>query len=839
MMPRSSKPRPVPRQAAFETSRWRYAVPAAIGWLILFAVFFFTRPLQNNGQNGQLDRATLALLLPELTAVAADDGAVPSGVQYLPQRLDLIATAGFIAAGAWGLGGLLLRLIEFPGRGATGAASAPSDHRTGGAPTRFIGLERLVVAFGLGLSTWSLLTLAFGLAGWLSRGLFVGVLLVALIGEVALSILDRASRASTGREVWERPSGRFVVLCLATMLPFLIAAALAAMLPPFDFDVKEYHLGGPKEWYLGGRVHFLPHNVYTSFPFLTEMLSLTAMVVRGDWFRGALAGQLLLAAFLPLTAAAVFATGRRLFGTTAGLLGAVVYVTTPWAYRVSVIAYSEGGLSCYLALSLFAVVVAIQRLRAGEPVMSVVLLAGFFAGSAMACKYPGVVQVVIPAGLVLLWPGWRSDRSAAGASADAANSVSLLPSGGKKRAGEPIRIAPSVRLAAVRDGQNPDPPRGRAERIRNVAQTLAVYSLGVLLAIGPWLVKNAVETRNPVYPLMWTVFDGLDWDADLNAKWRAAHGPPHYDPKAFFTDAVGVVASSDWQSLLVFGLAPLALLASNRRAAAVVWAYVGYLYAAWWLLTHRIDRFWVPLLPVACVLAGAGAAWAEDLPRRLRDADLGVALRWIWRAACGVAFAGAVLFNLVIDTSSLTGNPSYLADLGAVSKAVETPSMAALNELRRGDGLAPNARVLLVGEAEIFDARVPVLYNTVFDHNLFEQWTARPQEGLPKDRWSMRPVEQIRQAFADRGVTHIAVNWREVLRYRMTYGFTSYVTRERFRELQQAGVLAEPITLRVVPTASLDASIVAEAERSFPSLLRGSGQSRVLATEELYRVLAK
>lgn len=819
-MARPAKPKPIRRQVAFEPSPWRYAVPAAIGWLVLFAVFFFTRPLQNNGQ---LDRATLALLLPELAGLSADEGEVPSGVGYLPQRLDLVATAGFIAAGAWGLGGLLLRLIELLGR----------------APW-LVGVERGAVAFGLGLSAWSLLTLGFGLAGWLSQPLFVGVLLVALIGEVVFSVRDRG-RVRKGREVAEQPSRRFVVLCFATVIPFLIAAALAAVLPPFDFDVKEYHLGGPKEWYLDGRVHFLPHNVYTSFPFLTEMLSLSAMVVRGDWYRGALAGQLLLATFLPLTAAAVLATGRRLFGTTAGLLGAVVYVTTPWAYRISVIAYSEGGLSCYLALSLFAVVVAIQRGKAGEPVTAAVLVAGLFAGSAMACKYPGVVQVVIPAGLALLWPGWRSDRraSAAGASADAAKSTSLAPSSGNRRAGEPIRIAPSVRLAAIRGEQSPAPPQGGAERIRNVAQTFAVYSLGVLLAIGPWLAKNALETRNPVYPLMWTVFDGRDWDADLNAKWRAAHGPPHYDPKAFFTDAVGVVASSDWQSLLVFGLAPLALLAPNRRAAAIVWAYVGYLFAAWWLLTHRIDRFWVPLLPVTCILAGAGAAWAEELPRRLRDAELGIALRWIWRAACGVAFAGAVLFNLVIDTSSLTGNPSYLADLDAVSKAVQTPSMAALNELRRGGGLVPNAKVLLVGEAEIFDARVPVLYNTVFDHNLFEQWTARPQEGLTKEHWPMRPAGQVRQAFDDYDVTHIAVNWREVLRYRMTYGFTPYVTRERFRELQQVGVLAEPITLRVVPTATLDASVVAEAERAFPTLFRGSGQGRVLVTEELYPVLTK
>ncbi len=56
--------------------------------------------------------------------------------------------------------------------------------------------------------------------------------------------------------------------------------------PTTDFDVKEYHLGGPKEYFLKGQIEFLPHNVYTSFPFLTEMLSLAAMVLMNDWLAG-------------------------------------------------------------------------------------------------------------------------------------------------------------------------------------------------------------------------------------------------------------------------------------------------------------------------------------------------------------------------------------------------------------------------------------------------------------------------------------------------------------------------------------------------------------------------
>jgi hypothetical protein len=750
-------------------------VPLAIVWLVGFAIYYFTRTIPNNG----IDRITLAFLLPEISSLFADNP--DSGWRYLPQRFDLIATAVPIFAGAWGLGGLLLRAL--------GLGLEATDERDGRTVSHlwFCASERHVVAIGLGLSAWSLLTLGFGLAGWLSRPLFAGVLISAAVLEAALVWRNRKTAIGLCGVL---ASTSLMVPCGVAMVPFAVLAALGSMLPPFDFDVKEYHLGGPKEWFLDGRVHFLPHNVYTSFPFLTEMLSLSAMVLRGDWFRGALAGQFVLCGFLPLTVAAIFFTGRRLFGTAAGLLGAVAYITTPWAYRISVIAYAEGGLTSYLAFALLAAVIAIDRLRSGAPASRTVLLVGLFAGSAMACKYPGVVQVVIPIGAALVATDFIPRRSPP-AAAGGATSFEL----------------------------------------RDALKTAAIYSLGVLLAVGPWLVKNAVETRNPVYPLLWSVFDGRDWDAELNAKWNAAHSPPHYHPAAFFTDMADVAAVNDWQGLLVFGLAPLALLGPMRRRAAMLWLFVGYLYAAWWLLTHRIDRFWVPLLPPACVLAGAGALWAEDLPRRI-GGDLGDLLRTTWRFACGAAVVAATLFGVGFDTTPFAGNPSYLADLASASRAVEKPGLAILNRT-----LPPGSKVLLVGEAEILDARFPLIYNTVFDDSIFKEWTAATASGVPPQAWPLRPGDDIRRTFEEHGVTHVYVNWSEILRYRTTYGYTPFVTPERFDELRRLGVLGEPKDLQFVPADRLSHEKAAEAERAFPSLFRGQGEARIFVADQLYPVV--
>lgn len=770
---------------------WKVIVGVAV--LVLWTGIYFTASLQNQWPFG---RTTVLALTPEIllaSIVEQPDESLPSGWQYLPQRFDLIATAVFVLLGASALGDLLLRGIKIDLQGLS---------RT----------ERVVFAGGIGLSVWSLLTLASGLAGWLSRPLFGAVLSAAMIAELILLWGERKARESSLRKEHEEWKRGLLAIGLLVTLPFLLAAALGAMLPPVDFDVKEYHLGGPKEWFLDGYVHFLPHNVYTSFPFLTEMLSLSAMVLQNDWYRGALAGQLILAGFLPLTALAVFALGRRLFGVTAGVLGALVYVTTPWAYRIAVIAYAEGGLAFYVALSVLAAVVAMRQIQRGEPGLRSTLLTGIFAGSGMACKYPGILQAVIPIGGGLLaWSVLHYRRNQANAM--------------QTRSGED-----GPDLAAVGSVKP-----AKAAVFRGVGTLIVVYGLGVLIAVGPWLMKNWVETGNPVYPLLWSVFGGRDWGAALNAQWRAAHSSSNYQVMTFFRDLADLAVRSNWQSLLVFGFAPFALFRRGSKEVWVLWGFAAYLVGAWWLLTHRIDRFWLPLLPVVAVLAGAGVTWIEGSRHGADSGSTATRSVLIWRSVAGTVFAVATVFNLSVVTSGLSGPPNYLADLDAAARVVQTPNLALLNEM-----LPADAKVLLVGEAEIFDARFTVIYNTVFDRNIFQEWTADPRPGLPEDDWPLRSTPEIDGIFAEQGVTHLYVNWREIVRYRTTYGFTPFVTPERFRELQDRGVLGDATTLRQLPLEAIEeTSQQREIQNRFGSLIRKGRGSDAFIAAELYPVIAR
>ncbi len=48
-----------------------------------------------------------------------------------------------------------------------------------------------------------------------------------------------------------------ILLLLIVVAPFVVVMLLGAMLPSIDFDVLEYHLQGPKEYYQAGRIAFL------------------------------------------------------------------------------------------------------------------------------------------------------------------------------------------------------------------------------------------------------------------------------------------------------------------------------------------------------------------------------------------------------------------------------------------------------------------------------------------------------------------------------------------------------------------------------------------------------
>ncbi len=630
----------------------------------------------------------------------------PHGEFAMLDRLGPLSVAGGIVGAAFLLGWLIL------------------PHCQSG--ERLQCAEFLALATGLGLSGLSVATLVIGLLGGLRQPfifLLLGLMLLAMVAWRAWrrGVCQRLIRGSAAPQpppatcagaeaavdarcaAWWRPRWWWAAV------PFVLVTVGGAVLPPFDFDVLEYHLQVPKEWYQQGSVTFLPHNVYGNMPLGAEMLVTLAMATStGDpaWWWGALAGKVVMASFSLLTALLIFAAGCRYFSRTVGIVASLLYVSTPWIVMVSINGLNEGVMAYYLMAGVYTGRLWWDRRRqTGAPCWGLLMLTGWMAGSAVACKYTSVLLIVGPL-LIVTVLGSRMYR---------------------------VRIP-------------------------------LVFLLTVSAACGLWFGKNWALSGNPTYPLLFDVFGGETRTAAKDAQWRRAHQVPRdgrgnrYSLSQAWQATVNVLGRSVWHSPVIVPFVALVFWRSGRYRELAYWAGpLCFILVAWWLLTHRLDRFWVPALPLMVLLAGVGAAWSGGV---------------VWRRIMWTVLAGGLLANFVLVASPLTGDNRYFVALRQLrddSRMLLVSNAHRLNaHAFMRDWIAPESRVLLVGDAAAFDLPFPVLYNTCFDDCIFEEI------------FRQRDVSARCARLRELQISYVYIDWADIERYRQpgNYGFSEFVTRQ-------------------------------------------------------------
>ena len=181
------------------------------------------------------------------------------------------------------------------------------------------GALQWATAAALGLGMESLAVLGLGLAGWLN-GLCAWALIVCGVGFGGLAVKWRQRQSGEGTlERWlKEPAGWEWLWLMAA--PFMMIGLASAMAPPgmlwnpgepHGYDVVEYHLQVPREWYEAGWIIPLHHNVFSYSPFNVEMHYLLAMHLRNGPWAGMYLAQLMHVAFMALTVLAVYGFAAR------------------------------------------------------------------------------------------------------------------------------------------------------------------------------------------------------------------------------------------------------------------------------------------------------------------------------------------------------------------------------------------------------------------------------------------------------------------------------------------------------------------------------------------------
>jgi hypothetical protein len=181
----------------------------------------------------------------------------------------------------------------------------------------------------------------------------------------------------------------------------------------------------------------------------------------------------------------------------------------------------------------------------------------------------------------------------------------------------------------------------RPAPLKDARWWLAWISLA-LVALFPWLLRNAIATTAPVFPLMASHLGRGWWSPEQAARWDAAHGGvggfmQRIEAlwRQFFMFGVGKnpVPGEPWRwlwgPLPWLGITALMMLwrdAATRRAATVLTAMSALIVLGWIGFTHLQSRF---LMPMAVPLALAvGMVWPRLQRASLRRVTTLAALSW-------------------------------------------------------------------------------------------------------------------------------------------------------------------------------------------------------------------
>jgi hypothetical protein len=413
---------------------------------------------------------------------------------------------------------------------------------------------RFATCAALGMGIVSLLILGLGLAGWLNQ---IWTIAILAVGAIITIVVVRRRAAGFDVKAWlEAPAG-WNRLWAATA-PAAAIVVIAAFIPPGllwgdepnGYDVVEYHLQVPREWYEAGHIIPLHHNVFSYFPFNVEMHYLLAMELHGGasapW-AGMYLAQLMHVTMCALAVVAVYGLaggGRR--GIVAGLLTASV----PWVLLLAPVAYNEGGT---LLWGILAIGWAL-RARTIRAFLLAGLMAGFGGGSKLA----------------------------------------ILPL---------LAIGVPIVMLAVR----PIPAR-------RVLAGCIIYLAAMTAALSPWLLRNDAWTGNAVFPEAMSLLGEAHFSNVQVERWREAYLPDRdYRSVLGRLGALWGQVIGDWRYgflLLPLGIFVVAT-AFRDRVAVCLFLLLVFQMLFWLLFTHLQSRFMVIAVPIVALLIGQfqGRQW--------------------------------------------------------------------------------------------------------------------------------------------------------------------------------------------------------------------------------------
>lgn len=544
------------------------------------------------------------------------------------------------------------------------------------------------LALGLGLFSEGLLLL--GLCGGWTKG----VMCIVVGAPLAFAAVKYR------RELLERPKGWRLASWLQNLTYwetagfgllglFLAMTLLGCFGPEYFYDSLVYHLALPQLYLLNHRIIPTPTMIYSGVPQGTEMLYGLALALGSPSL-----AKLIHWEFGVAVMVTAYAWTKRQRNRRAALLAAVLFISTPMVCFESVTAMVELPMAFYLTLALLILIDAAAA--ASKPdARRLLILAGAFAGFGLGTKYNAGLYV-------------------------------------------PILTAPLLLQGFAADRQR------RVEILSQVMTYLAV----AFVAFSPWLVKNWIFYRDPVYPFVQSCFRGSPTSnlaglmADAHARnlhealttWNGLRDIilGIWNPTAHRVDSYLGPALEAGLPLLLIARWDSSALRAQATAVVGIWLV--------WAIHTSLPRFIMPAVPIYCILLGI-ALHRVRFPQWLRVSFLSAA----WYS---VAISLAAIFMML--SASETWRVSYGRTDSTEYLLHEHPSYSApyYAAAQYINAHAPqSATVLFLGEERGFYCQRRFITASVFDTN-----PAQPLAEAAADS------AELSNALKTKGVNYLLVN---------------------------------------------------------------------------------
>lgn len=551
-------------------------------------------------------------------------------------------------------------------------------------------LDELLFSVPIGAGVLAVTILLLGAAGGLTRPLLLLVLAgAAVLARRELAQLPRL--VADGFAQARRDAGGSELGLLGALA---LAAATAfllifALAPPADWDTLMYHIRVPAQYLEQGRIYLPEDNLRASYVNVIHMLYLPLLAV------GSQSGPAVLSAcFAALLGIAVFNCGGRFFPGVTGSLSVTLLWGTTTLLIVAITPRTDVTLALFTFLAHYALLVALAAGRDRRPLY----LAGAILGLAVGVKYHALPYIVALFPLVL-WIAYAPTRQAA---------ATLRP--------------------------------------------LAIFAVLAAAGAFPWLLKNWLLLRAPIYPVL---------AEPLLEPWLVPFFGSRTVPASVDPDALRIV----WESRRAFNLVD-AFTAPQRisieyegryyftNPALVllpVWLVFVRNRALTWLAVPALGYLLVLLLPFPETNLRYLAPAIPPLTIVVAHVLVRLAERWLPRPRAHLALALLALLALVpsIRTARtwleqggalahLLGRRSahaYLATHMLPDVRGYAPVVRAVNER-----VPPDGRVLLLFEGRGFYFAPEVLQ----DHS--------------SSTWPLLATLRPPDCLASAGITHVLAN---------------------------------------------------------------------------------